>query len=197
MFRRVAPSYDGCFFPQLCPHVISRTESVSQADALKVSCLSTQQVVWAHVRLITRDSELVSLEGTHLGHAFLDKSGKNRYCVNIVSVAGRPTALYAAFLHGLDLTKAEAAEAETPEAEAAEAAATPGATPPPDLHPPRAAQPALDVPVERRAPDVAVGSPDVAVGWWREWRRRFEGWCAPRTPMPWRDPGGALDPAPT
>jgi peptide methionine sulfoxide reductase MsrB len=33
--------------------------------------------------------ETVSLDGTHLGHNLPDKKG-NRYCINIVCVAGNP-----------------------------------------------------------------------------------------------------------
>jgi peptide methionine sulfoxide reductase MsrB len=33
---------------------------------------------------------MVSLAGTHLGHNLPDKKG-NRYCINLVSCAGRPT----------------------------------------------------------------------------------------------------------
>ncbi len=32
---------------------------------------------------------MVSLEGTHLGHNLPDSKG-NRYCINLVSVAGNP-----------------------------------------------------------------------------------------------------------
>ena len=46
------------------------------------------QVVWANVRVL-RDGETVSVDGTHLGHDLPDRSG-NRYCINLVSVAGKP-----------------------------------------------------------------------------------------------------------
>lgn len=35
------------------------------------------------------NGEAVSLDGTHLGHNLPDWKG-NRYCINLVSVAGRP-----------------------------------------------------------------------------------------------------------
>ena len=35
--------------------------------------------------------ETVSIDGTHLGHNLPDKSG-NRYCINLVCVAGSPVA---------------------------------------------------------------------------------------------------------
>ena len=46
------------------------------------------EVVWENVRCL-KDGEAVSTAGTHLGHNLPDKSG-NRYCINLVSVAGRP-----------------------------------------------------------------------------------------------------------
>ena len=38
---------------------------------------------------ILPDGESVSVDGTHLGHNIPDRAG-NRYCINLVSVAGRP-----------------------------------------------------------------------------------------------------------
>ena len=46
------------------------------------------EVVWDDVRCLP-NGEAVSLDGTHLGHNLPDFSG-NRYCINLVSVAGRP-----------------------------------------------------------------------------------------------------------
>ena len=45
-------------------------------------------VVWENVRSL-RDGEMVSITGTHLGHNLPDMSG-NRYCINLVSIAGYP-----------------------------------------------------------------------------------------------------------
>eukprot|EP01032_Pedospumella_encystans_P012797 gene12796-14776_t len=47
-----------------------------------------EEVVWENVRCLT-DGEAVSVDGTHLGHNIPDRKG-NRYCINLVSVAGRP-----------------------------------------------------------------------------------------------------------
>ena len=47
-----------------------------------------EEVVWENVRCL-KDGEAISLAGTHLGHNLPDKKG-NRYCINLVSVAGRP-----------------------------------------------------------------------------------------------------------
>lgn len=46
------------------------------------------EVNWEHVRCL-KNGEAVSLDGTHLGHNLPDRKG-NRYCINLVSVAGKP-----------------------------------------------------------------------------------------------------------
>jgi len=46
------------------------------------------EVDWDHVRCLS-NGEVVSLDGTHLGHNLPDKKG-SRFCINLVSVAGRP-----------------------------------------------------------------------------------------------------------
>ncbi|CAJ1920003.1 unnamed protein product [Cylindrotheca closterium] len=46
------------------------------------------EVNWDVVRVLS-DGETVSVDGTHLGHNIPDKNG-NRYCINLVSVAGYP-----------------------------------------------------------------------------------------------------------
>lgn len=47
-----------------------------------------EEVNWEYVRCL-RDGECVSVTGTHLGHNLPDATG-NRYCINLVSVAGQP-----------------------------------------------------------------------------------------------------------
>ena len=47
-----------------------------------------QEVVWDHVRCL-KNGECISTTGTHLGHNLPDATG-NRYCINLVSVAGNP-----------------------------------------------------------------------------------------------------------
>mmetsp|Transcript_34969 Transcript_34969/g.75778 ORF Transcript_34969/g.75778 Transcript_34969/m.75778 type:complete len:146 (-) Transcript_34969:94-531(-) len=47
------------------------------------------EVVWDNVRVLKNSGETVSVDGTHLGHNLPDKRG-NRYCINLVSVAGSP-----------------------------------------------------------------------------------------------------------
>jgi len=46
------------------------------------------EVNWEYVRVLP-NGECVSVDGTHLGHNLPDRSG-NRYCINLVSVAGLP-----------------------------------------------------------------------------------------------------------
>ena len=46
------------------------------------------EMVPENVRCL-RDGECVSVDGTHLGHNLPDRLG-NRYCINLVSVAGNP-----------------------------------------------------------------------------------------------------------
>ena len=48
-----------------------------------------QEVVWENVSILKSSGETVSNTGTHLGHNIPDKQG-NRYCINIVSIAGNP-----------------------------------------------------------------------------------------------------------
>ena len=47
-----------------------------------------EEVNWDYVRVLP-DGECVSVTGTHLGHNLPDKKG-NRYCINLVCVAGQP-----------------------------------------------------------------------------------------------------------
>ena len=47
-----------------------------------------EKVVWENVRCL-KNGEAVSVDGTHLGHNLPDSKG-NRYCINLVSVAGLP-----------------------------------------------------------------------------------------------------------
>ena len=50
-----------------------------------------EEVVWENVRVLN-DGETVSITGTHLGHDLPDIHG-NRYCINLVCIAGRPDGL--------------------------------------------------------------------------------------------------------
>merc|ERR1712039_177340 len=48
-----------------------------------------EEVNWKYVRVL-KDGECVSVDGTHLGHNLPSRDGRNRYCINLVSVAGVP-----------------------------------------------------------------------------------------------------------
>ena len=45
-------------------------------------------MIWDFVRILP-NGEAITTDGTHLGHNLPDGSG-NRYCINLVSVAGKP-----------------------------------------------------------------------------------------------------------
>lgn len=47
-----------------------------------------EEVIWDNMRCLA-NGEAISVDGTHLGHNLPDKKG-NRYCINLVSVAGNP-----------------------------------------------------------------------------------------------------------
>jgi len=47
-----------------------------------------EEVLWDDMRCL-KNGEAISTDGTHLGHNLPDFTG-NRYCINLVSVAGRP-----------------------------------------------------------------------------------------------------------
>ena len=49
-----------------------------------------EEVNWDFVRILP-NGEAISVEGTHLGHDLPDGKG-TRYCINLVSVAGKPVA---------------------------------------------------------------------------------------------------------
>jgi peptide methionine sulfoxide reductase MsrB len=53
-----------------------------------VLAVADEEVNWEYVRCLP-DGETVSVDGTHLGHNLPDKKG-SRYCINLVSVAGKP-----------------------------------------------------------------------------------------------------------
>jgi len=49
-----------------------------------------QEVVWDNTRVLKSSGETVSVGGTHLGHNIPSRDGRNRYCINLVSIAGNP-----------------------------------------------------------------------------------------------------------
>eukprot|EP01130_Rhizamoeba_saxonica_P007245 TRINITY_DN2925_c0_g1_i1.p1 TRINITY_DN2925_c0_g1~~TRINITY_DN2925_c0_g1_i1.p1 ORF type:complete len:164 (+),score=31.64 TRINITY_DN2925_c0_g1_i1:247-738(+) len=62
-------------------------EFVRESKAHGWPSFRDDEVVWENVRILP-DGETVSIDGTHLGHNIPD--GNNRYCINLVSVAGNP-----------------------------------------------------------------------------------------------------------
>ncbi|CAN0114397.1 unnamed protein product [Heterosigma akashiwo] len=63
-------------------------EFVKESQAHGWPSFRDEEVVWDSVRVLD-DGEAVSVDGTHLGHNLPDRNG-NRYCINLVSVAGNP-----------------------------------------------------------------------------------------------------------
>ena len=72
----------------VAPRGRSFAEFVEESRAHGWPSFRDEEVVWENVRCLP-DGECVSVDGTHLGHNLPDKNG-NRYCINLVSVAGRP-----------------------------------------------------------------------------------------------------------
>lgn len=73
----------------LAPHGRGVSEFLQESRAHGWPSFRDSEVNWDKVRCL-RNGECVSLAGTHLGHNLPDKDG-NRYCINLVSIAGRPT----------------------------------------------------------------------------------------------------------
>jgi len=72
-------------------HTISKrtwSEFIRESRAHGWPSFRDDEVVWENVRCLS-NGEAVSLAGTHLGHNLPDAKG-NRYCINLVSVAGNP-----------------------------------------------------------------------------------------------------------
>ena len=64
-------------------------EFIAESRAHGWPSFRDEDVDWTNVRIL-KGGEAVSVDGTHLGHNLPDKKG-NRYCINLVSCAGRPT----------------------------------------------------------------------------------------------------------
>ena len=82
--------YDSVTGVPLFKAPIGRTweEFVNESKGHGWPSFRDDEVVWDNVRSL-RDGEMVSITGTHLGHNLPDRNG-NRYCINLVSVAGYP-----------------------------------------------------------------------------------------------------------
>jgi len=72
----------------IAPRGRSFAEFKAESDSHGWPSFRDEEVVWENVRCL-RNGEAVSLDGTHLGHNLPDRKG-NRYCINLVCVAGRP-----------------------------------------------------------------------------------------------------------
>jgi hypothetical protein len=73
----------------IAPKGRSFDDFVKESKAHGWPSFRDDEVVWDNVRCL-KDGECVSTTGTHLGHNLPDGSG-NRYCINLVSVAGNPS----------------------------------------------------------------------------------------------------------
>jgi len=67
----------------------SMDDFLRESDAHGWPSFRDQEVVWENMRVLKGSGEAVSADGTHLGHNLPDRKG-NRYCINLVSVAGKP-----------------------------------------------------------------------------------------------------------
>lgn len=70
------------------PEKRSMKEFLKESAAHGWPSFRDNEVNWEHVRVL-KNGECVSTAGTHLGHNLPDKLG-SRYCINLVSIAGRP-----------------------------------------------------------------------------------------------------------
>lgn len=64
----------------------SYTDFVKESKGHGWPSFRDAEVNWDYVRVLP-NGETVSVDGTHLGHNLPDRKG-NRYCINLVSVAG-------------------------------------------------------------------------------------------------------------
>ncbi|KAL3802825.1 hypothetical protein HJC23_007602 [Cyclotella cryptica] len=66
-------------------------EFIAESEVHGWPSFRDDEVVWDNVRVLRSSGETVSTIGTHLGHNLPDQKG-NRYCINLVSIAGNPVA---------------------------------------------------------------------------------------------------------
>jgi peptide methionine sulfoxide reductase MsrB len=69
----------------IAPRGRTAEEFIKESKAHGWPSFRDEEVVWENVRIL-KNGEAVSVDGTHLGHNLPDK--RNRYCINLVSVAG-------------------------------------------------------------------------------------------------------------
>jgi len=111
-FNRHYAEHSGYFMLTQWPKQVNRTEATKYYDSVTGKLLFTapigrnfeeflkesrahgwpsfrdEEVNWEYVRVLP-GGEAVSVDGTHLGHNLPDSKG-NRYCINLVCVAGKP-----------------------------------------------------------------------------------------------------------
>jgi len=71
------------------PRDRSWAEFISESKKHGWPSFRDSEVDWDYARVLP-GGEMVSVDGTHLGHNLPDGQG-NRYCINLVSIAGSPT----------------------------------------------------------------------------------------------------------
>lgn len=70
----------------VAPKGRSVDEFIAESNSHGWPSFRDDEVVWENVRVL-KGGETVSVDGTHLGHNLPDHKG-NRYCINLVCVAG-------------------------------------------------------------------------------------------------------------
>ena len=70
----------------IAPKGRTMSQFLSESRAHGWPSFRDEEVVWENVRVLS-NGETVSIGGTHLGHDLPDSSG-NRYCINLVCIAG-------------------------------------------------------------------------------------------------------------
>ena len=82
--------YDSVSGKRLFMAPVDRTleDFVKESRAHGWPSFRDNEVDWDNVRVLA-NGETVSVDGTHLGHNLPDSKG-NRYCINLVSIAGSP-----------------------------------------------------------------------------------------------------------
>ena len=76
------------FSAPLEPDYRTMEEFLAESRAKGWLSFRDAEVNWENVRCLDW-GEIVSVDGTHLGHNLPDREG-SLYCINLVSVAGRP-----------------------------------------------------------------------------------------------------------
>ena len=82
--------YDSVTGKRLFMAPVQRTleDFIQESQAHGWPSFRDDEVDWDNVRVLP-NGEAVSVDGTHLGHNKPDSKG-NRYCINLVSIAGNP-----------------------------------------------------------------------------------------------------------